>query len=334
MKFFLFNFVVFLLVILLLFLIPNLFIDKYYGNEIYLKKYEYFFKHKDKYNTVFFGSSRIYRHLNPILFDSLCFEDNIKSFNLGAPAVFNPEVYFLCEEFLKEVDSNSIKHIFIELQPFEDISQKKIKTYRGNYWLNFDYLIYVVRYLLADNGSNKYLKSKEYILAYIYKMIDITKFKYLFGQSEINELYLNSTENGFLSLDEELSVLKTKELKQRTIHFFKDTMDLNKRQLLMNQDSSVGCNLIEYKLVLNLIKTAKNRGIKLYCIIPPRLTDYRMVKAMKKNISTAHIIDISDDKKFHELYLAKYSFDVGHLNKKGSSFFTKYVYNEFNNKKQ
>ena len=54
-----------LLVIIVLKKVAN----PYKENEIYDAKYAYFLKNKATYDTLFFGSSRTYRHVNPQLID-------------------------------------------------------------------------------------------------------------------------------------------------------------------------------------------------------------------------------------------------------------------------
>ena len=42
-------------------------------------------------------------------------------------------------------------------------------------------------------------------------------------------------------------------------------------------------------------------------------------------------VDLSDPRKFPELYLAKNCFDIGHYNNRGAEIFTKYLAKEINN---
>jgi len=115
----------FLLIPLVLSLGFNLIVNPYYGNAQYNTKLNYFNQNKSDYNSVVFGSSRLYRHFNTKLFDSLT-NDNIKSFNLAAPGTYNPEAYFLYDEFLKKVNHNTIKYAFIELQSLIDMVLRQI----------------------------------------------------------------------------------------------------------------------------------------------------------------------------------------------------------------
>ena len=77
------------------------FLPYYYGNELFAKKLAYYNKHQENYNTVIFGSSRMYRQVIPDLLDSILIQDNISSFNFASQACFNPESYYLYENFIE-----------------------------------------------------------------------------------------------------------------------------------------------------------------------------------------------------------------------------------------
>src|SRR5688572_20398759 len=65
----------------------------YWGNEEYQAKIETF--KKQKYNTVFFGSSRILTGINPEYFDSLASGAliNVKSYNLATTGTWANETF-------------------------------------------------------------------------------------------------------------------------------------------------------------------------------------------------------------------------------------------------
>ena len=76
--------------------------NKYWGNEEYQSKIETF--KKQKYNTVFFGSSRILTGINPKYLDSLVNgTDNIKSYNLATTGTWSNETFYIYEQFLNDV---------------------------------------------------------------------------------------------------------------------------------------------------------------------------------------------------------------------------------------
>lgn len=65
---------------------------KFYGNGEAKLKVDYYSKNSEKYNTLIFGSSRMYRHINPTLLDSAT-SHKIKAYNLASGGTFFQKVY-------------------------------------------------------------------------------------------------------------------------------------------------------------------------------------------------------------------------------------------------
>src|SRR5688572_18980355 len=88
---------------------------KYWGNEEYESKIEIF--RKNKYNTVFFGSSRILTGIDPANIDSLFGESfhTSKSYNLATTGTWSNETFYLYEQFLTDPSlTASVDHVFME----------------------------------------------------------------------------------------------------------------------------------------------------------------------------------------------------------------------------
>ena len=105
------------------------------GNPWYSTKIQFLEKNNQiVHNTFFFGSSRIYRQIDPHLFDStlnLSLQESVSSYNVGAPATFNPQTYYLYENFLKSKLSNGVKYCFIELMNVDLGSRKLMHQEKG-----------------------------------------------------------------------------------------------------------------------------------------------------------------------------------------------------------
>ncbi|MBK6640313.1 MAG: hypothetical protein IPG39_03330 [Bacteroidetes bacterium] len=182
-----------------------LFTSPYYGNELYRQKFEHFTASDSDYNTVFFGSSRTFRQINPVIFDSLLQDYQIKSFNCGAPAVSNPEQYYLYEQFLKNPPPG-IHYAFMELKPINYISRVNLWTPRNYYWHTPEWVIYVYQYL---NQSMLPLKNKiGYSLDYSFSLF--LKYTHWGGlnlpheKPAKKEAILGYKGNGYLPLEDQL----------------------------------------------------------------------------------------------------------------------------------
>jgi hypothetical protein len=80
------------------------------------EKLAHFAAHKDEYDTLFFGSSRTYRHLLPAQFDAATAAAGMptKSFNFGIDGMFPPEDGYVLEQ-LFALKPRNLKRIFIEI---------------------------------------------------------------------------------------------------------------------------------------------------------------------------------------------------------------------------
>src|SRR5690554_4110142 len=119
----------------------NTFAPYYWGNPWFAPKIEYLETKKDSLpNVLFFGSSRVYRQIDPSVFDKTfnnLTNNKTKSFNLGAPATFSPQSFYLYENFLDSKLSQNADLMFLELTSIDLISDKLLHQERTRYWLNF-----------------------------------------------------------------------------------------------------------------------------------------------------------------------------------------------------
>lgn len=76
------------------------------------------FKADGRYDTLFLGSSRIYRHIDPRIFDAATAELGAatRSFNCGVDGMFAPEDSFACERLL--TGKSSVRWVFLEVSQF------------------------------------------------------------------------------------------------------------------------------------------------------------------------------------------------------------------------
>lgn len=85
-----------------------------------------FFKfHKDEFDTVFIGSSHIYRHVVPETFDRSAASAGVPthSFNFGLPGMHPPESFYILDQILREKPSR-LKWVFVELEEVYPLSRR------------------------------------------------------------------------------------------------------------------------------------------------------------------------------------------------------------------
>jgi hypothetical protein len=79
-------------------------------------KVRFFATHKDEFDTIFVGSSRIHNGVAPSIFDQVLAENGItsRSFNFGASGMYPPEEFFVLEQILA-LNPRNLKRLFLEI---------------------------------------------------------------------------------------------------------------------------------------------------------------------------------------------------------------------------
>ncbi|MGZ4117736.1 MAG: hypothetical protein ACXVPY_09655 [Bacteroidia bacterium] len=306
--------------------------DAYSGSPYYSKKYKFYEEHKLQFNSVIFGSSRMFRQVNPAIIDSMLKEYHFSTFNMGAPATFNPEEYYLYEKLLE--DHPNFKYAFIEFQPLCEIAENNVDSKRSYYWMNLKYLNFSIHYVLDANYPQA-LKTKiirEYCQGYINNMFDFSGCLAPFHHTNAeSDNCLGKNKNGFYSLNEEMEDTPgDNEFRYRLTSFLKDTTILKERINMSKvafSEKNTGVYLNKYHLnyLKRMIEKSEAKGIQLFFIIPPRLTlkDYQELLSLAKALPEKNVIQLADVNKYPEFYKSATAFDIGHLNKTGAELFSR-----------
>lgn len=337
MKSFIIKTLAFTIILLSLLILKYKFTPYYRGDSVFAIKHEHFFQSKAKYNTVFFGSSRVYRHVDVGLFDEVMNDYKLNTFNFAAPATFNPEIYFLYSNFLNEIDSGQIKFAFIEMQELNIISNENVHTTKASYWNNYESLNFALNYLSNSNFQhvNKLGMYKVFLSSFVYKFYDFDIVSSNL-KSRNKTLYKKIGLDGFYPLDQELQDNPNdRSIKERWSKFEADTTVIKNRiaevKTIESKFSDTKLNDYHLFYIKNLIGKSFQKGVHLIFVLPPRLTEsqYTSLIPLSKSIPVNHKIELYSYAKHPELYQAKNSFDVGHLNSNGAMIFTQKLSKEF-----
>lgn len=252
-------------------------------------------------NVIFFGSSRIYRHIIPELLDTL----DLKFFNMGMPSNFPPESYYLIEDFIQHSESDNIKAIVIELS---SMSMSNTSIPEGNYYLNNSEFMFALTHYFEKgsvHGMVNTLRAK-YFRVLNSPLIKIKK------QKDIGC-------NGWLPLDAEKSQYPRYE------YFInhKDSL-LNHLSQASPLQSNETC-IVQYKRLLNLIDMAAQKGIQVQLFISPLSGNNSTVNCLKEKLSGINIFDFGNIEEYPEFLLDQNMFDSGHLNTTGAYLLNSYL---------
>jgi len=302
----------------------------YWGNGGLVAKMNQLKADNFNYDTYFVGSSRIYRHIIPFLFDSLN-NGATRSFNLGYSGTKPPEIYHFLHHFIDK-HGNNVKYIFVELGMIQGLADINRVTLRSKYYLDYD------QYTTAVNAcrSNKNYKTAwNYTLSYlsrIARMGMIVKSLTFNNESDYTAS-LGRRSDGYYGLEEEMKDKGNTDSTfiKRLNHFFSDTTALTKRYNNTLNEYKKGKSFFQptpsnLQQLHRLIRQAEEKGIQLVVIRSPRnpglLSLYNALESKNK-------LDMCDPVKYPEFYKTAYSFDVGHFNTEGSEIFTRALATDF-----
>lgn len=293
------------------------------------KKYKQFYDETNGFNTVVIGSSQIYRHFVPELFDKLL--TNTRSFNFGVSATANPESYFLAESILKE-NPNSLKFMILELTPYINTRLANVGTKKSYYWRDFEYTRYALYNAVYSDEeiSQKVVSVFVNILLAFLRAID--PFLKTSEDSVDRTRYSELNSNGYLSLEKEMKGGHLG-LSSRHESFLKypDRLLQRKKQAALygkfpRTNTAVK---IQARKLNDLNKIAKEKGIVLIFLLSPRLWSYDELQGVADSLPVASIINLIDPNAYPAFYKPNYSFDLGHMDEAGALEFTRELANKF-----
>lgn len=302
----------------------------YWGNPWWRAKMKILDHMGQKPSVYFIGSSRTYRHIIPTVFDSILASSgtNLRSFNLGAPATFSPQTYYLLEHAIAQKDIPNGSTVFLEYKNIQAIEAGIESTARSTYWVNWKELAYVAKdhiHCRSRCDSNSFFWP--YLRAYLKNMFHIGQFKGLIGEyeSQYEELdRINSA--GFLSLSKESTQYPPRgvQFKPRIDEFLSDTLVADRRKsggLMMRSSTIVSpCSALLSRLT-ELNDLCQTHNIDLIHLLPPTVmarSEWATFQALPAN----QRLDMGDPRAYPEFYHVVNLFDKGHLNEQGAILYT------------
>jgi hypothetical protein len=123
------------------------------------QKFRFFAAHKDEFDTLFIGSSRIYFQISPAVFDRVTRESGMPthSFNFGIGGMYLPETAYLLEQILN-LKPRNLKWVFIEFDEMQTKwSPENQTSRRALYWADWKRVSLLLRKLTDAGTSSPWL---------------------------------------------------------------------------------------------------------------------------------------------------------------------------------
>ncbi|MBL7929740.1 MAG: hypothetical protein JNL47_09775 [Bacteroidia bacterium] len=335
------------------YIIPKLGFTPYYWGDKLITEKRNAAVASSGFNTLFFGSSMVYRQINPAAFDSVVNKNSnldIKSFNFGVNWLASSELIYLTDNILNDIPEKP-RYVFLELQRIKMVNYKNYLTTRIIYWYTPELYKFTVDAILHSRMPF-YSKAGQFIshtVNFIGNQINLgyfTEALRFLAETHTAGLYRTPEEvgNGFLSLEaENKKLLESGVNPERLNRFLKDTATVYARK----QASITAFSYFEkhpedlsvyntaYAAKLNsMIEKYKVNNIHLIIFLPPRLDrlQYQELLPVLNALPDDHRLNMADARLYPGFYLASHSFDVTHMNEKGAALYSRNLAEQFVNR--
>ena len=297
----------------------------YYGNHQFALKRQFYFDHQTRYNTLFMGSSRTFRHINPRLFDNIM-DSTFKSFNMGAVGTRNPELFYLAEHLINELDSGSVQYLFLELTPLHVILDDP-DLVRQNYFLDPREYQYVHNYLKETNNNDNprqeldltYLKASLNRNLGVGMLWDYWKPKTPDPADSTWEQTDGFTPLRYLQPGKPHRNFAVK--KDVLTEFYDGKKSIIIGQFGLHKEGKFINNTVFTDRLQALIGKGQEKGIHVVFWVFPH-GDYRDVYPTRDALPANHVMDLSNPYRYEEFFKANHLYDRGHFNEIGARLFT------------
>ncbi|MES2798207.1 MAG: hypothetical protein V4683_19720 [Bacteroidota bacterium] len=266
----------------------------------------------ENFNTILVGSSRTFTSINPQYLANLQIDNEpVKAYNLGISALFFPNSYFFIDK-LTETIRPKPKLLLVELS-YDD------------------------RFLLANFNS---LMNEPYFQ--IYKELNLEEFyRFLkvrlktileWPQKSMPNQYKN-TEEGFISMDKRAEFFYDHIIQHQ--YYLKNeitkTSDHDPRiSDFENSGNSTESRLLKIYLY-SLIKKSTQSNYRIFFFLPNRIspTNRKILLPAYRNLPDSLKFNPNLNPQFGQLMSPELSWDLSHLNERGSKIYSQLFAEEF-----
>lgn len=300
-------------------------------------KYAYYQAHKADYSALFFGSSRIFNHVVPEVFDSTTHQAGVtvKSFNFGVPALRAISGYVLLRDVLRNPPAN-LKWVFIEtpLDPgYEPI--ENARTNRSIYWHTFENTRFALDYTLSSDSSalRKAVIVVSHVLPFIYNQINIGRMFHQwipitqFSSDEQQKAAQFLVRKGYKPIEADESDPKRQAFLNNLEQYQSEVAKLAKARLTDADQGSIPKNHL--MLFDKIIAEVEAAGATPIFIVPPTLLPQASLHQAYAQGKIPYLLSFNNPAKAPALYEISQRHDSEHLTDPGAQYFTELLANAF-----
>jgi hypothetical protein len=311
-------------------------------------KYEYYKAHKDEYNALFFGSSRVYSHVIPDVFDAevsgtssdlladkvLADRLKVNSYNFGIPAMRAIDSAVLIEEVLADPPKD-LKWVFFESildKGYEPIPNAR--TQRAMYWHTWENTRLAAQYILTSDESltSKAVLLSSHLLPFLYQQMNVGRLfnQVLPSRLSAEELAVTAeftANEGYYGLTDPADPQRLDFLQNQSAYAEQVATLKAVQATPLADDPYLSAN--KQMLLARVSQTIRNAGAEPIFLEPPSLHPVNDFQAAQKLGTIDKLLSYKDPNRFPRLYSPEQRHDADHLNAAGSEEFTRLVAKDF-----
>jgi hypothetical protein len=294
-------------------------------------KLKFFTEHKDEFDTVVVGTSRLYYSVSPEIFDATTRENGLstRTFNFGIDGMHPPESFYVIEQILKTKPRN-LKWILLELEDIQARWDNILGTQRAVYWHDWPHTSLTLKKALNPRGNANWLiKLTRLWLARRDFISNLTLFGKQFTNVGRAADFLPSAErerfadaaselgphgDGYRFAGDAMSAERAASFQQRLAQEISEAT-----QKYLDPATESG-----YRHAAGQIRAA---GATPIFVVTPVI--FQSTSRFRQAPPPATMIEFNDARKYPNFYDAKLRIDDGHLTRPGAEALTRVLAEEF-----
>ena len=294
-------------------------------------KLEFFAQHKDEFDTLIVGTSRLYYSISPEIFDATTRENGLptRTFNFGIDGMHPPENFYVLEQILKTKPRN-LKWVVLEMGDIQTKWDNILGTQRVVYWHDWPRTELTLKKALNPRGNANWLiKATRLWLA----RRDLFANLFLFGKQFGNvgraaDLFPSEKRARFREAESELGPHRD------GYRMAGDAMSPERAALfqtrLAQEVSAAPQRFLDpateegYRNAASQIRDA---GAAPFFVVAPIL--FQSVALFRNSPPPGPLVSFNDSQKFPALYDTRVRIDDAHLTNEGAAEFTRLLAQEF-----
>jgi hypothetical protein len=294
-------------------------------------KLTFFTEHKDEFDTVVVGTSRVYYSVSPEIFDKTTRENGLptRTFNFGIDAMHPPENFYVLEQILKTKPRN-LKWVVLEMGEVQTKWDKILGTQRAVYWHDWPRTALTLKKALDPRGrAGWFIKVTRLWLA----RRDLASNLTLFGRQFTNlgrarDFFSSKDRERFLDADAELGPNRdgyrpagAAMSAERAIIF---------QQKLAREVSEASPRFLDPatdQAYRNSAARIRQAGALPVLLVTPVLSQTTV--RFRQSPPPAPLLSFNESRKYPEFFDTKVRIDDAHLTREGAEQFTRLLAQEF-----